>query len=210
MSVSVTIYTCSSGYSGGDPGSDGNCGPAAGVGVSASSEGGPIGASTTNGSGVASFDAPEGETVTFTEDQSTLPSGFVPDGNGSASVAASDGASAYDRQYPGEHGRADFRSPNGQCPTSGEARTQFIVVGPLAMQAAGLGCQSRVPARASPLLARVERIRSSLMALAIGLGRFRLVPTPFSTQTDPLISRLWLEQRRSSWLSTMYLAPRAH
>jgi len=145
VSVSVTIYTCSSGYSGGDPASDGNCGPAAGVGVSASSEGGAIGASTTNGSGVASFDAPEGETVTFTEDQSTLPSGFVPDGNGSASVAASDGASTYIVNIQvSTAGRLQIS--NGQCPTSGEARTQFIVVGPLAMQAAGLGCEPRAGA----------------------------------------------------------------
>lgn len=145
VGVSVTIYTCSSAYAGGNPAGDGNCGPASGVGVTASSEGGVIGAGVSNGSGVASFDAPEGEIVTFIEDQSTLPSGYVPDGNGSATVTAGDGASTYIVNIQvSTAGRLQIS--NGQCPTSGEARTQFIVVGPLAVQSSALGCEPRAGA----------------------------------------------------------------
>lgn len=139
VGVSVTVYTCSSEYGGGDPAGDGNCAPASGVGVSASADGASIGATTTDGSGIASFDAPEASAVVFTEDQTTLPSGYVPDGNGTASIAAESGGSAtivnIQVQTAGR-----LQISNGQCPTSGEARTEFVVVGPLAIQAASLGC----------------------------------------------------------------------
>ncbi len=140
VGVSVVIYTCTSAYSGGDPAGNGDCTPASGVGVSASTSEGPIGSGSTNGSGVASFDAPEGANVLFAEDQSTLPSGYVPDGNGTASVSASDGASTYIVNIQvSTAGRLQIA--NGQCPTTGEARTEFIVVGPLAIQASALGCE---------------------------------------------------------------------
>ena len=145
VGVSVTIYTCSSSFSGGNPADDSNCAPAPGVTVDASTNSGPIGSSVTNGSGTASFDAPEGETVTFSEVQSTLPSGYVPDGNGTASVTADAGASAYIVNIQvSTAGRLQIS--NGQCPTSQEARTQFIVVGPLAVQSSALGCEPRAGA----------------------------------------------------------------
>lgn len=145
VGVSVTIYTCSSDFGGGDPAADANCSPASGVGVTASSIDGPIGTAATNGSGIASFDAPEGEDVLFVEDQSTLPSGFVPDGNGSVSLSASSGASAYIVNIQvNTAGRLQIS--NGQCPTSGESRTEFIVVGPLAVQSSALGCEPRAGA----------------------------------------------------------------
>ncbi len=145
VGVSVTIYTCSSAFGGGNPGGDANCSPAPGVGVTASTSEGPIGTLATNGAGVASFDAPEDAEVLFVEDQSTLPSGYVPDGNGSASVTASSGASSYIVNIQvSTAGR--LQVSNGQCPTSGEARTQFIVVGPLAVQSSALGCEPRAGA----------------------------------------------------------------
>jgi hypothetical protein len=139
VGVSVTIYTCSSAYDGGNPAGDANCSPASGVGVLASTSEGPIGGAYTNGSGVASFDAPEDQQVVFVEEQETLPSGYVPDGNGTASVTAGEGASAYIANIQvSTAGRLQIS--NGQCPTSEEARTEFIVVGPLAIQASALGC----------------------------------------------------------------------
>jgi hypothetical protein len=139
VSVSVTIYTCTSAYAGGDPAGDASCSPAPGVGVTASNSDGLIGVATTDGSGVASFDAPEGKDVVFVEDQGTLPSGFVPDGNGTATIAAGEGASAsiVNIQVT-TAGRLQISS--GQCPTSGDARAEFIVVGPLAIQSSALGC----------------------------------------------------------------------
>jgi hypothetical protein len=69
----------------------------------------------------------------------------VPDGNGTASVTASGGASAYIVNIQVETaGRLQIS--NGQCPTSGEPRTEFIVVGPLAVQSSALGCEPRAGA----------------------------------------------------------------
>lgn len=145
VGVSVTIYTCSSSYAGGNPAGNANCSPASGVGVSASTSEGSLGTSSTNGSGVASFNAPDGSSVTFVEDQTSLPGGYVPDGNGTATLTASDGASASIVNIQvNTAGRLQISV--GQCPTSGDARTQFIVVGPLAVQSAGLGCQPSVGA----------------------------------------------------------------
>ncbi|MCA9859762.1 MAG: hypothetical protein KC438_08570 [Thermomicrobiales bacterium] len=140
VGVSLVVYLCSSDYAGGDPSGSSDCSPAAGIGITASTAEGSLGTGATGGSGVVSFDAPEGSTVTFVEDQSTLPSGYVPDGSGSVTVQASDGASAYLVNIEvATAGR--LQVSNGQCPTSGEARTEFIVVGPLAVQSAALGCE---------------------------------------------------------------------
>lgn len=145
VGVSVTVYACGNGYGGGDPGSDANCSPAAGVSVLATTSSGSIGTVATNGSGVASFEAPEGEVVVFTEDQTSLPAGYVPDGNGTASVTASSGASANIVNIQvSTAGR--LQVSNGQCPTSAGERTQFIVVGPLAVQSSALGCEPRAGA----------------------------------------------------------------
>lgn len=142
VGVSVTIYLCDTGYAGGDPAGDATCAPASGIEVAASAGGESLGVHTSDGSGNVSFDAPEGSQVTFTESQSTLPTGYVPDGNGVATVTADSGATASIVNIKVETaGRLQIA--NGQCPTSGEARTQFIVVGPLAIQAAGLGCAPR-------------------------------------------------------------------
>lgn len=142
VGVSVTIYNCVTGYGGGDPASDGSCAPASGVGVSATADGAAVGSTVTDGSGVASFDVLEASQVTFVEDQLTLPSGYVPNGNGSASLSAAAGASAsivnIEVQTAGR-----LQISNGYCPTSGDARSQFIVVGPLAVQSAALGCEPR-------------------------------------------------------------------
>ena len=142
IGVSVTIYLCTSSYAGGDPAADANCSPASGVDVAGQADSSSLGVKTTNGSGVVSFDAPEGSHVTFSEVQSTLPSGYVPDGNGTVSLPAESGASGsivnIEVQTAGR-----LQISNGQCPTSGDARTQFIVVGPLAVQATGLGCEPR-------------------------------------------------------------------
>lgn len=145
VGVSATIYLCSSSFGGGDPAGDGNCSPASGVGVSATADGTDLGSTTTNGAGVATFDAPDGSAVVFSEVTQSLPSGYVPDGNGSASVTASSGANVSIANIQmNTAGRLQIS--NGQCPTSGEARTQFIVVGPLAIQAASIGCEPRVGA----------------------------------------------------------------
>jgi len=139
VGVSVTIYTCTSDFAGGNPASDSNCTPASGVSVTASTSEGPIGVGVTNGAGVASFDAPDGAEVVFVEQQSSLPSGYVPDGNGVATVTASSGASTYIVNIQvSTAGRLQIAS--GQCPTSGEERTEFVVLGPLAVQSAALGC----------------------------------------------------------------------
>lgn len=142
VGVSVSIYLCDSGYGGGDPAGDANCAATGGIDVSASADDTSLGTKTTGGSGSASFDAPEGSQVVFSEVQSTVPSGYVPDGNGTAYVTGESGASAYIVNIKVETaGRLQIS--NGQCPTSGEARTQFIVIGPLAVQSAGLGCEPR-------------------------------------------------------------------
>lgn len=140
VGVSVTIYLCDVGYAGGDPSADADCSPANGIDVTAEADSVSLGVKTTDGSGTVSFDAPEGSQITFSEVQSTLPSGYVPDGNGTVSVTAKSGASAtivnIEVQTAGR-----LQISNGQCPTSGDPRTQFIVVGPLAVQASGLGCE---------------------------------------------------------------------
>lgn len=140
VGVSVKIYICGTDYAGGDPASDANCGPASAVDVSVSADGNSLGTITTDNSGTATIDTPEGSQITFAEVQPTLPSGYVPNGNGTASVTAESGGSVsivnIEVQTAGR-----LQISNGQCPTSGDARTEFIVVGPLAAQAAGLGCE---------------------------------------------------------------------
>lgn len=139
VGVSVTIYLCTADYAGGDPAADSNCSPASGVDVAATADGADLGTQTTGGSGTVSVEAPDGSQVVFTEVQSTLPSGYVPDGNGTAHITATAGASATIANIQVQMaGRLQIS--NGQCPTSGDARTQFIVLGPLAVQATGLGC----------------------------------------------------------------------
>ncbi len=139
VGVSVTLYLCSADYAGGDPAADSNCVPASGVDVSAAADGADLGTQTTGAFGTISVDAPDGSQVIFSEVQPTLPSGYVPDGNGVAYLTAEAGASAtivnIEVQTAGR-----LQISNGQCPTSGEARSQFIVLGPLAVQATGLGC----------------------------------------------------------------------
>ena len=142
VGVSVAVYLCDSAYAGGDPSGDANCSPASGVDVAVLADSDPLGIFTTGGSGSVSVDAPEGSQVAFSEIQSTLPSGYVPDGNGLVLVTAESGASTYLVNIKVETaGRLQIS--NGLCPTSGEARTQFIVVGPLAVQSAALGCEPR-------------------------------------------------------------------
>ncbi len=142
VSVSATVYLCTSSYAGGDPTADANCGPASGIDVHAVAGDSDLGVKTTDGSGTVSFDAPEGSHVALTEVLTTVPSGYVPDGNGTVFVAAEDGATGAIVNIQVETaGRLQLS--NGQCPTSGNTRTEFIVVGPLAIQAAGLGCAPR-------------------------------------------------------------------
>src|SRR6478735_755290 len=139
VSVSAIVYLCSSSYAGGDPSSDANCSPASGVDVGAIAGEDLLGIKTTDGSGSVSFDAPEGSEVSLSELVDTVPAGYVPDGNGTVFVTAEDGATGYIVNIQVETaGRLQIS--NGQCPTSGAARSEFIVVGPLAIQSAGLGC----------------------------------------------------------------------
>jgi hypothetical protein len=145
VSVSAIVYLCSSSYTGGDPSGDANCSPASGVDVGAIAGEDSLGIKTTDGSGSVSFDAPKGSEVSLSELVDTVPAGYVPDGNGTVFVAAEDGATGYIVNIQIETaGRLQIS--NGQCPTSGEARSEFIVVGPLAIQSAGLGCAPRAHA----------------------------------------------------------------
>ncbi len=142
VSVSAVVYLCSSSYAGGDPTGDANCTPASGVDVGAIIGEESLGVETTDDSGMVSFDAPEGSHVSLGELVNTVPSGYVPDGNGTVFVTAAEGATGYIVNIQVETaGRLQIS--NGQCPTSGEARTQFIVVGPFAVQSASLGCEPR-------------------------------------------------------------------
>lgn len=142
VSVSAVVYLCTSSYAGGAPSGDANCSPASGIDVDAIAAGNSLGTKTTDGSGTVSFDAPEGSNVSLSEILTSVPSGYVPDGNGTILLTAASGASGSIVNIQVETaGRLQIS--NGQCPTSGEARTQFIVVGPLAIQAAGLGCEPR-------------------------------------------------------------------
>lgn len=142
VSVSAIVYLCSSSYAGGDPSGDANCAPASGIDVGAAAGDVDLGVKTTDGSGTASFDAPEASDVVLSEVLSTVPSGYVPDGNGTVFVTAEAGATGYIVNIQVETaGRLQIS--NGQCPTSGEARSEFIVIGPLAIQSAGLGCAPR-------------------------------------------------------------------
>ncbi len=140
VGVAVIVYLCSADYAGGDPAGSADCGPANGVDVAVAADGTSLGVQTTDPTGAVEVDAPDGSQVVFSEVQSTLPAGYVPNGDGVSSVTAVAGASATIINIAVETaGRVQIS--NGQCPTSGEARTQFIVVGPLAVQAAGLGCE---------------------------------------------------------------------
>jgi len=142
VSVSAIVYLCSSSYAGGDPSGDANCSPASGVDVGAIAGEDSLGIKTTDGSGTVSFDAPEGSEVSLSELVDTVPAGYVPDGNGTVFVTAEDGATGSIVNIQVETaGRLQIS--NGQCPTSGDARSEFIVVGPLAIQSAGLGCAPR-------------------------------------------------------------------
>jgi len=142
VSVSAVVYLCSSSYAGGDPSGDASCTLASGIYVGASAGEDSLGIETTDGSGSVSFDAPEGSQVSFSEILTTVPSGYVPDGNGTVFVTAGPDATGYIVNIQVETaGRLQIS--NGQCPTSGAARTQFIVVGPFAVQATSLGCEPR-------------------------------------------------------------------
>jgi hypothetical protein len=142
VSVTAVVYLCTNSYAGGDPSGDASCSPASGIDVGAIAGEDLLGIKTTDGSGSVSFDAPEGSSVSLSELVDTVPTGYVPDGNGTVFVTAADGATGAIVNIQVETaGRLQIS--NGQCPTSGEARSDFIVLGPLAIQSAGLGCAPR-------------------------------------------------------------------
>lgn len=116
--------------------SGGDCGPGANVQIQVVANGGDPVTVTANSDGEATADVPEDALVILTV---IPPDGYVPQGNGVVQLTAEDGSSAT-FTLVSEPEMGQLQISNGRCPTIGEPRTEFIVAGPLMIQAASEGC----------------------------------------------------------------------
>jgi hypothetical protein len=137
--VTATFYDCTTDPGVDDPASDPDCAPASGVSISVTADGADAGSYTSDPSGVATFDVPDGSAIVVTEDQTTIATGYVPYGDGRASLTAADDASLVFVHLPESlMGRTQILS--GTCPTSGNSGTVFRVIEPGVVTAASVTC----------------------------------------------------------------------
>ncbi len=127
ITVPITVYNCTEDPGADDPATSGVCSGADGVEITYSIDGGSEGTVTTSGGGFASVDAPEGSQLYLEE---AAPSGYYPLGNGAAWIdPVADGVSVTFVNILAEvQGRLQIAA--GTCPTSGDERTEFKVIGP--------------------------------------------------------------------------------
>ncbi len=133
VSIPVTVFTCSADPGPGDPATSGVCAGADGVEIAYSIDDVPATPVTTSGGGTALLEVPEGSAV-FVEE--TVPAGYLPIGDGTAWIASAADGDAVTFVNVVETALGRLQIVNGSCPTSGEARTEFRVLGPHAISAA--------------------------------------------------------------------------
>jgi len=142
VTVGAVVYNCTTDPAGADPGTVGTCTLASGVTISVAVGGTPTGSDSTSGSGTVSFLVPGGSALVFTEDTSTLATGFQPLYGSDAYLTASEGASVTFVNIT-ETIAGRLQIVNGSCPTSGESRTEFRVIEPRSVAAAStLSCSA--------------------------------------------------------------------
>jgi hypothetical protein len=127
IEVPIQAYNCDV-----DPGtgSTTDCEAAVGIVVDVSADGEYVDSVTTDAAGQTSIVLSEGSSAVFAEDWDSIPSGYVPQGNGIVSLTvAEDSSVVFINVAETEMGQ--FQLASGICPTLGEPRTEFTVVGPI-------------------------------------------------------------------------------
>ncbi len=139
VTATINFYDCTADPLDVAPAASSLCTQAAAVGASVTIDGVASTSITSNGSGIATVDAPEGSTVVVTEDQNTITSGYVPYGEGAVTFTAAAGQNFNFVHLPRpDVGRVQITS--GTCPTSGDSRTSFRVIEPGLVTAAASSC----------------------------------------------------------------------
>lgn len=133
VSIPVTVFICSADPGPVDPATSGVCSGADGVEIAYTVDDAPATPVNTSGGGFASLEVPEGSAV-FVEE--TVPAGYLPIGDGTAWIASAADGNAVTFVNVVETVLGRLQIVNGSCPTSGETRTEFRVIGPHAISAA--------------------------------------------------------------------------
>jgi hypothetical protein len=140
VDVALTVYNCTSDPGAADPATFAGCSAAQGVTITASQDGTALPAVFTDATGSATISATDGSSLVLTEDQTTLPSGYVPLGNGVQIVnPVSAGATAVFVNIA-DSGTGHLQIVSGTCPTAGQARTEFRIIGARTFGAAATAC----------------------------------------------------------------------
>jgi hypothetical protein len=140
IAVAVAVYNCTSDPGAADPATVAGCAAGQGITVTASQDGTALPSAVTDASGSATVAATEGSTLILTEDQPSLPSGYVPLGNGVQIInPVSEGAAAVFINIA-VGGTGHLQIVSGTCPTAGDARTEFRIIGARTFGAAATAC----------------------------------------------------------------------
>ncbi len=131
--IPVVVFVCTADPGPGDPATSGFCAGADGVEIAYSIDGVPAAPVTTTGGGSAVLEVPEGAAVFVHE---AVPAGYLPVGDGTAWIASAADGNAVTFVNIIEALLGRLQLVNGSCPTSGDARTEFRVLGPHAISAA--------------------------------------------------------------------------
>jgi hypothetical protein len=127
IEVPIQAYNCDV-----DPGtgSTTDCEAAVGIVVDVSADGEYVDSVTTDAAGQTSIVLSEGSSAVFAEDWDSIPSGYVPQGNGIVSLTvAEDSSVVFINVAETEMGR--FQLASGICPGTDGPKTEFFVVGPI-------------------------------------------------------------------------------
>jgi hypothetical protein len=141
VSATISFFDCTADPVDVAPGDSPLCTAAAGVAIAVTIDGTPAGIETSDASGVATVDAPDGSTVLIVEDQSTISGGYSPYGDGAITFTAAAGLERTFVHLPtADLGRMQIIS--GTCPTSGDSGTVFRVIEPGPHLAAADSCEA--------------------------------------------------------------------
>jgi hypothetical protein len=139
VTATINFFDCTADPGDVAPGDSALCSPSVGVAIAVTVDGVPAGIETSDGSGVATVDAPDGSSVQVVEDQTTIPVGYSPYGDGVINFTAAVGLERTFVHLPtADLGRMQIIS--GTCPTSGDSGTVFRVIEPGPHLAAANSC----------------------------------------------------------------------
>lgn len=140
VDVGLAVYNCATDPGDADPATVAGCVAAQGITVAVAQDGTALPSVFTDATGNASISATTGSVLVLTEDQSSLPSGYVPLGNGVQIInPVSEGAKAVFVNIA-DSGTGHLQIVSGTCPTAGEARTEFRIIGARTFGAAATAC----------------------------------------------------------------------